>query len=357
MAAVGESGAVGRLRATWEQLENPVMGREFRSRMRGARSYLITGGYTVLVSAIVLIVYWALTVGGPTQLTQMNQRAAEVGRGIWLWGCVVQACLLPLMVPAFTCGAITLEREREMLELLLLTRQSALQICLGKLASGVGLGLILIAASVPVLSISLILGGVAPHEILACISVLAASVVVSGALGLVMSSLAPRTVVATALTYLVVGSGMLGMPFLLAVLGAANSASMNGSELGILAMLLALILASFAPGVAVGIGILTLQARRTGKSPERYQVIGTVGASWALLLGTLYLPGMSELLMHGSALLFLHPVMTIHGLMEPGSAFRSWAPMEWLVCTVVYLGAAVGFTYLAILRVHRMRAA
>lgn len=356
--AAGESGAADRLRATWDRLENPVMGREFRSRMRGARSYLITGAYTVLVALIVLSVYWALTVNGPTgNISATNQRAADAGRGIWTWGCLVQAFILPLLVPAFTCGAITLEREREMLELLLLTRQSALQICLGKLASGVGLGLILIAASVPVLSLSLVLGGVAPHEIAACVTVLAASVIASGALGLVMSCLAPRTVVATALCYLVVGFGMLGMPFLLAVLGAANSASTTGSEFGILAMLGALVVASFPPGVGVGIAILAAQSRRTGTAPERYQVIGTVGISWALFLGTLYLPGMSELLLQGNALLFLHPVITIQSLLQPGWGGSVPIPMQWLICTVVYLGAAVWFSYVAILRVHRMRAA
>ncbi|HTE20136.1 MAG TPA: hypothetical protein VK689_17365, partial [Armatimonadota bacterium] len=115
-----------RARQAWDWLENPVLGREFRGRMRGSRSYVITGSYTLVVMVFVLGAYWFLAAresGEP-----MNQLAAEVGRGIWLWGCLAQALLLPLMVPAFTCGAITQERERESLELLLLTRQSPMQI-------------------------------------------------------------------------------------------------------------------------------------------------------------------------------------------------------------------------------------
>jgi hypothetical protein len=202
--------------------------------MRGARTYVVTGCYSVVVMLFVLGAYWMLASQADGAVTagsrgggavRLNEQAAEVGRGIWLWGCVIQAALLPLMVPAFTCGAITLERERDVLDLLLLTRQSALQICLGKLASGVGLGLMLVLASVPVLSLSLLLGGVAPGEIAASLCVLVTAVVAAGTLGLAASALAPRTVAATAAVYLIVGGGQVGIPLLLAFLGAAHHLS------------------------------------------------------------------------------------------------------------------------------------
>src|SRR5258707_339367 len=122
---------VARCGSACRALENPVLGRELRARMRGARSHLIVGAYAAVLAVVVLIVY-----GNPGGAVHQgpSQFAAEVGRAIWNWGCLAQALLLPLIVPALTCGAITQERERDMLDLLLLTRQSALQICLGKLA-------------------------------------------------------------------------------------------------------------------------------------------------------------------------------------------------------------------------------
>src|SRR5262245_55237818 len=100
----------------WSAMENPVLGREFRSRMRGARSYIITGAYTLVVMTFVMAAYWSLTsryeVGTVSQ-GAANQIAAQAGRAIWTWGCLAQAVLLALIVPAFTCGSITLERERD----------------------------------------------------------------------------------------------------------------------------------------------------------------------------------------------------------------------------------------------------
>src|SRR5688500_11789770 len=206
-----------RLSALLAAAENPVLGREFRSRMRGARSYLITGGYTLVVITFVLIAYGMLSSSADAPA---NAMASRVGRGIWMWGCIAQCLLVPMLVPAFTCGAITLERERDLLELLLLTRQSSLQICLGKWGSGVGLGLMLVLSSVPVLSLSLLLGGVSPGEIFACLSVLCSAVLAVGAFGLALSSLTQKTVTSTVLTYGAIGFLLIGLPVMTVMMGS-----------------------------------------------------------------------------------------------------------------------------------------
>ena len=228
---------------------DPVLGREFRGRMRGARSHLITGAYALLVVLVVLIAY-AQTAAA--QGTDANQLASKVGRAIWSWGCLLQSILLPLMVPAFTCAAITFERERDMLELLLLTRQSAAKICIGKLASGVGLGLMLLLSSVPVLSLSLLLGGVSPLEIACCLAVLVSTVLAAGAVGLFASCVTPKTVTASTMTYLLVGTGLFAPPVISAMVGSINSFGI--SDWGMLLMLAAVLVATFPPAVALATG-------------------------------------------------------------------------------------------------------
>jgi ABC-type transport system involved in multi-copper enzyme maturation permease subunit len=348
-----------RARRLWDGLENPVLGREFRSRMRGTRSYAIIGTYTLLVMAIVMIAYWTLssTAGGAGGVFGANQLAARVGRGIWLWGCVAQAGLLPLIVPAFTCGAITLERERDMLELLLLTRQSPLQICLGKLGSGTGLGLMLVLSSVPVLAMSLILGGIAPSEIAACLCVLVTSIIAAGAFGLAVSTIARKTVTATTAVYAVVGFGMVGVPVLMALLQRANALSQSGSELGILTMLLAMVALAFAPAAFAALGIYALRRRRTKEPPARSWWMLTTGLCWAGILLLLYLPGVTSLLLEGHLVLFLHPVVAVWGVMSSTpSGITPLLQHLWWVCSIAYLGLAFWLLLIGILRVRRLRA-
>ncbi|HEU4752857.1 MAG TPA: ABC transporter permease subunit [Armatimonadota bacterium] len=342
-----------RARRLWDELENPVLGREFRSRMRGARSYLITGAYAGVVMTAVLLVYW--TVAANTEPRTGNQLAAEAGRAIWTWGCIAQAVLLPLVVPAFTCGAITLERERDLLELLLLTRQSSFQICTGKAAAGIGLGLMLLLSSVPALALSVILGGVAPGEMLACLSVLVSSVLLAGALGLAVSTLAPKTVSATVFVYLLVGLTLIGLPILEVFLDRANRLSQSGSELGILAMLGALTVLAFPPALMLGTGFSWLHRFRRGAPPDRSWLMLVTGLCWAALLLFLYLPGMLSILLQGQVLLLLHPVMGVLGVMQPGAVGSGFGPILWALCAFAYTSFAACLFLIAVLRVRNLR--
>lgn len=350
----------------WVGFENPVMGRELRTRMRGARSHQIAAGYTLLVSVCVLVVYFFLS--QETAPQQLNQHAARAGRAIWLWGCLIQAVLLPLVVPALTCGAITLEREREMLELLLLTRQSPFQICLGKLGSGVGLGLVLLLASVPVLSLSFTLGGVAPSEAAACIAVLAAGIVASGALGLAASAVASKTAVASSASYLLVGFTLIGLPLLMLLVEQARLLSVSGSDLGILAMLGVCVAITLVPALGLTTLVHGLRRRKTLKPAPREWWTMTFGLCWAGLLALLYLPGMSEILLEGWILLALNPITVIFDLMNQSTpagvsgavgrvAVTLLAPeVRWQVCCLAYLLSATWLFHLAVIRVRTLRA-
>ena len=340
------------------------MGREFRSRMRGARSYQILGGYTLALALLVLAVYFSLT--RDELAATPNQYAATIGRGIWTWGCFGQAMLVPLIVPAFTCGAITLERERELLEMLLLTRQSTFQICLGKLGSGVGLGLMLVLSSVPVLALSVMLGGISPGEIVRCLLVLTTLVFVVGALGLLISTVSPRTVVSTVITYLFVGFPLLGLPLLVTLLQEAVGLHARDPQWGILAMLLATVALTFVP--ALGLASIFHAIRRfRGRPPaERIWWLVVGALCWWGLLAFLYLPGVDELLNHSDALLSFHPVVAIRSVMAPDLSRTgqngalllpgalsndSLAP----VCSVFYFGMGAWFFLVASLRVRKMR--
>lgn len=338
-------------RAGWERLENPVLGREFRGRMRGARSHLITGSYALLVVLAVLIAYAQTASAGGTA---SNQLAASVGRAIWSWGCLLQSILLPLMVPAFTCAAITFERERDMLDLLLLTRESAGRICIGKLSSGVGLGLMLLLSSVPVLSLSLLLGGVSPLEIACCLAVLVSTILAAGAVGLFASCVAPKTVTASTVTYLLVGTGLFAPPLLSAMVGSINSFA--SSDWGMVLMLFTVLAAAFPPAVALATGALAL-TRPDWSGITRARWMGTVGLCWTILLCALYLPGANEIFLQSQVLVQLTPPFAVISIMVDPAAKAGMAggSVLWLLCTLLQLAIALTCFYGAVRRVRQMR--
>jgi ABC-type transport system involved in multi-copper enzyme maturation permease subunit len=114
-----------------------------------------------------------------------------------------------MVAPALTSGAISVEREKQTLELLITTPVSTLGLVVGKLFSSLAYVFLLIAASVPLMSIVFAFGGLAPEDLVRAYVLLVAVAFGIGSIGLFMSALVKRTQIATALSYLVV----LGLTF------------------------------------------------------------------------------------------------------------------------------------------------
>ncbi|MBM3457685.1 MAG: hypothetical protein FJX77_04035 [Armatimonadetes bacterium] len=327
----------------WGLWENPVLGREFRSRFRGGRSFLVTGGYTLVVAAAFLIAYWSaaysITTGPST-----GPAAARLGQMLWTVGVVTQAILLPLSAPAFTCGGISLEREREMLELLLLTRLSALQIAIGKLSAGSGQALILMLCSGPVLSLCFLLGGVSPGEMLQCAAVLAASILTAGALGLFASALTLKTRTATALSYAVIAYELIGTMLLASITGYRDDA---------LSPAFAVVL----PGSLLVAAVVFILVDWPGVPHVGPWITAAVMLLVVSLFATLILQaqmrpgnGPPDWMGWMSA---IHPVACMPFIARTSSMKGSehW----WAICTAYHLVGATVLFVLSVIRIHRLR--
>jgi ABC-type transport system involved in multi-copper enzyme maturation permease subunit len=180
--------------------DNPVLVKEFRVRMRGARAYWIITGYLLFLSFILFMQYtmwWNRTQAEGHSLAS----GSKIGQEFLLWLTVTQAFLVAFITPAITSGAITIEREQRTLEMLEMTRLSPAQVVIGKLSSAVGFVILLLVSSVPLASICFFLGGVSPQQIGYTYLMLAAGAFLAGTLGLVWSSVARTTAAAVVLTY------------------------------------------------------------------------------------------------------------------------------------------------------------
>ncbi|MHB0870220.1 MAG: ABC transporter permease [Chloroflexota bacterium] len=198
-----------------------LVAKELRSRSRGWRpAWLLTGYLAMLTLAVAGFLTLMARVGGVITPNVGTQLFSTLAAGAVL--------MLAFITPALTVGSISGERERRTLELLLVTRSSALGLVVGKLAGSLLYVLFLLVASLPAFALVYLFGGVPPIYLGMVLAVAAVTAVAYAALGLLLSALLRRTIVASVAAYLLVLFLVLGVPFLSMMLVLASQGQRSG---------------------------------------------------------------------------------------------------------------------------------
>jgi len=184
-----------------------VATKELRGRVRGPRAFIAITIYLAVLAGVALIVYTAqrdaLTpqsaFGGGNPYV-----AAQVGQALFATLLLLQVLLVVFLAPAATSGAISLEREKQTLDMLNATPVSTLGIVLGKLVAAAAFVAVLIIGSIPLTALVFLFGGVAPEDVLRGYAVLFVTAMGFGCVGLLVSSLTKKTQTATILTFVAV---------------------------------------------------------------------------------------------------------------------------------------------------------
>lgn len=186
-----------------------IMVKELRSRFRGRLAFVIL---TVYVALLALIAYGIYSVvaqeartaaqfeGGPFGTTFANA-SATIGQAIFALLSMFQLLLVCFIAPAFTAGAISLEREKQTLDLLVTTPMRPGGIVVGKLLAALAFVGLMILAALPISALVLMYGGVSVDDLVRQQVVLLVTALGLGATGLFWSALVKRTQAATVLTY------------------------------------------------------------------------------------------------------------------------------------------------------------
>jgi ABC-type transport system involved in multi-copper enzyme maturation permease subunit len=179
--------------------------KELRGRMRGRRAFVILTLYLLFLAGFAwaweLISERAYGNSGALYGGSAAFASALIGQEIFGALLIVETLLVVFLAPAFTAGAISLEREKQTLDMLTATPISSLAIVIGKLLSALTYVFILIVASIPLTAMVFVFGGVGPDEVLRGYIVLFASAIGLGSLGLFISALMQRTQAATVVTF------------------------------------------------------------------------------------------------------------------------------------------------------------
>ena len=186
-------------------LENPIFRREFAAMARSWKTASLISAYLVALS-LLLVLLWPA--GGVHSVITDNTRE------IFSMFFGADLILLMMLVPAFTAGAITTERENETYQALFCTLMRPFSIMTGKLFSAILMLLILSVLSLPVVSLCALTGGLNLEALLRISSILLAAAVSYGLVGLACSSVCRRTGGAVLLTYgyLLILSGATWLP-------------------------------------------------------------------------------------------------------------------------------------------------
>lgn len=183
-------------------MDNPIIAKELKGRMRGRQGFIMLTAYLSLISLVIVSIYLYsinegnISRGGPNVLQEM-------GKLIFNTVVMLEFLMIAFIGPALTAGAISSERERGTFDLLRVSLLSSRALVLGKLGSAVMYLLLLIFTALPLQSLAFFLGGVGMAEMIVSIVMLASSAFLFCTMGLYFSSIAKRTVVATVISYLI----------------------------------------------------------------------------------------------------------------------------------------------------------
>ena len=207
--------------------------KELRGRMRGRRAFIILTVYLLLLGGFALMVETIVERGFTTGFGNSSAFAsAAIGQGIFAAMLMLMTLQVVFLAPSSTAGAISLEREKQTLDLLITTPIPSLAIIIGKLLSTLVYVFLLIAASIPLMAVVFVYGGVGPEAVLSGYLVLLVTALGFGSFGLFCSTLVKRTTAATAITIFGVLALTIGTTFILIFWAAMGSFDANGNRVG-----------------------------------------------------------------------------------------------------------------------------
>jgi ABC-type transport system involved in multi-copper enzyme maturation permease subunit len=198
-------------RAAW----NPIVAKEYRSRMRTWRSPLAITVYIVLLGGL----GWAVFAAMASTASGFNPGyVPNYGQQLFTFLILFQVALLAFITPALTAGAISGERERQTLDLLFVTPIPPFSIIWGKLLASMSFVVLLLATSVPIFSLVFLFGGIELDQVLEAFAVTGATALMLGVVGIAFSTLFRRTLAATVAAYgagfvLLAGTLLFGLLF------------------------------------------------------------------------------------------------------------------------------------------------
>ncbi|CAG0961094.1 hypothetical protein ANRL4_00675 [Anaerolineae bacterium] len=291
---------------------NPVILKELRGRMRGARAFVVLTLYLLLMCGFMLLMY---VLAASARDLNGYTTGGQIGRTLFLGIVGIELFLVTFIAPALTAGAISGERERQTYDLVRTTLLPAHSLITGKLIAALSYVMLLLLAAIPLQSIAFLFGGVTEAEVALATVILIVTAILLGAVGVYASAITQRTISANITAYGYTLGVIIGFPLVAFVL-----VGLFGSRVGLIPLQWQTILLYLLLAMVVTNPLATAYATQT----------------W--------------LLQTGSAGYFTQT------LTDPVTGISAQLPVisPWILFTILYLSLAVYFVVKAVRRVRRV---
>ena len=183
---------------------NPILKKEM---VVGSRSMKMSWAIMAVCGILTAIVVFILLINSYTSSSGIGYSYRSLIVLFPVLGCT-ECGLLSLMIPVITSGSISGEREKQTLDIMLTTPVSPMSIVTGKLWSAMMIVMMYMIASVPVMAIAFILGGLSWINLFGLFIMLLYLGIYVGSVGIFCSSFVKKSIAATILT-IVIGVGIL----------------------------------------------------------------------------------------------------------------------------------------------------
>ena len=212
-------------------LDNPVILKELRGRMRNRQAFTLLTLYLGLIALFIVLIYSFIA----QQTNSFGWDPAirqTTGKAIFGTVVLMEILLLSFIAPGLTAGSITSERERQTFDLLRTTLITGRALILGKLGSAFTFLFLLILTALPIQGLAFLLGGVGLGEMVVASLMLIVTALFFCALGLYFSSYMKRTLSATLSSYAAILLSFLMLIVIFLLIAYMESASLSsGSSL------------------------------------------------------------------------------------------------------------------------------
>lgn len=245
---------------------NPILASSARRRMRSIRTPILITLYGAMIFAVGLGAAFGAFASSTLSIFAMREGVTAYAAML-----AIQFAMILLITPAMTAGSIAGERERQTLDMLLVTNTGSLRIVAGKLLESLGYVALLLVAALPTMCLTLITGGVTLADVLTGALFLLVTAFAALSVGVFASAVFRRTVTATVMAYLIVFFiGVVTMVPL--VLGVRNIGS-NYDAMFSSTMASSVAVIGGADGIGIGVngfiyspamGLMALIADQTG---------------------------------------------------------------------------------------------
>lgn len=353
---------ISKCASIYKTIEAPVLTQEMRIRQRGAKPFWVMLVYVLVLCAAALLTFAAVGHGDTSDPRYMSR----IGRSLFQVLSIAQLVLIVMIVPAYSSSSISAERERGTFELLAITLLSSGTIIKQKLVAAISQVIMLIAASLPIVAMVFLFGGVSPTEIVVVYGMLIFTAILLSSIGMLCSCCVRNSRTSTFLAYLIPLIAYMGVPFCWSWLQYVGR---NGMDHAVATSPLGFTFMFAITGAIPAFGLYGILALLLGMKSSWWQTravrIAVFGGSYAILLLAMSSQSMSlfDVFMRNNGLdlvQLLNPFSVMYGyLSDNGYSSASVSYIKWLpfISIAICAGLAYIFERISSLRLNGLRRA